>query len=234
MSARHGPRLLVRFLLLVGSLVLPGRAMAGGTTGEYWPEIDLWARLTPQFRLSSMIAVSRNVDTQYREGSFILQADYAWKRKGAPLVRQRLMDEAHAAVMNVFMLRGGYLAGKSLADDGAEYSERTGFLEFHPEDTPEGRGPHLQPTSGATSDSSVRNATSRGGSGTGFRRRRSTRPSEPRWSPTRRLKPHMTAAPRISTAFARSVELALPFHVVLPPRQTSPTTGGRRPWTFWR
>jgi hypothetical protein len=131
MSARHGPRLLVTFLLLAGSLVLPGRAMAGGTTGEYWPEIDLWARLTPQLRLSSMITLSRNIDTQYREGSFILQADYAWKRKGAPLVRQRLMDEAHAAVMNVFMLRGGYLAGKSLADDGAEYFERTGFLEFH-------------------------------------------------------------------------------------------------------
>jgi len=131
MAGWHGRRLLVRFLVLAGCLVLPGRALAGGSTWEYWPEIDLWARLTPQFRLSSMIALSRNIETQYREGSFILQADYAWKRKGAPLVRQRLMDEAQAAAMNVFMVRGGYLAGKSLADNGAEYSERTGFLEFH-------------------------------------------------------------------------------------------------------
>ena len=130
-GGRHHPRLLVGFLVLAGCLAVPSRALAGGSTWEYWPEIDLWARLTPQFRLSSMIAVSRNIETQHREGSFILQADYAWKRKGAPLVTQRLMDEAQAAVMNVFLVRGGYLTGKSLTDNGAEYSERTGFLEFH-------------------------------------------------------------------------------------------------------
>jgi len=123
--------LLVGLLALAGCLALPGRALAGGTTGEYWPEIDLWARLTPQFRLSSMMAVSRNVETQYREGSFILQADYAWGHRNAPLISRRLMDEARVAAMNVFMVRGGYLSGRSLADNGAEYLERTVFVEFH-------------------------------------------------------------------------------------------------------
>jgi hypothetical protein len=121
----------VRFLVLAVFLVLPGRALAGGATWEYWPEIDLWARLTPRFRLSSMIAVSRNIETEYREGSFILQADYAWKPRTEPHLRRRLMDEEKAAAMNVFMVRAGYLTGRSLADNGAEYLERTGFLEFH-------------------------------------------------------------------------------------------------------
>jgi len=110
---------------------LPGRALSGGTTEEFWPEIDLWARLTPQFRLSSFIALSRNIETQYREGSFILQADYGWKPKWEPHLKRRLMDEEEAAAMNVFMVRGGFLLGKSLADNGAEYLERTVLLEFH-------------------------------------------------------------------------------------------------------
>jgi hypothetical protein len=43
--------------VLAGCFVLPGRALLGGTTEEFWPEIDVWARLTPQFRLSSFIAL---------------------------------------------------------------------------------------------------------------------------------------------------------------------------------
>jgi hypothetical protein len=123
--------LLVRFLVLAGCLVLPGRTLAGETTGEFWPEIDLWARLTPQVRISSFIALSRNIETQYREGSLSLQADYAWGHTAGPLIRRRLMDEARAARMNVYMARGGFMLGKSLADNGATYSERTAFLEFH-------------------------------------------------------------------------------------------------------
>jgi len=131
MGGRKRPRLFVSLLVLAGCLALPGRALAGETTGEYWPEVDLWTRLTPQFRISSFIALSRNIETQYREGSFILQADYAWDRRGGPYLMRRLMDEEKAAAMKVFMARGGFLLAKSLADNGAGYLERTVLLELH-------------------------------------------------------------------------------------------------------
>lgn len=118
-------------LALIGWLALPGRALAGGTTEEFWPEIDVWIQLNDHFRLSPCVSVSKDIETKYREGVVLLQLDYSWKRKGAPLVSRRLFDEVRAAEMNRFMVRIGSLGGKSLDDDGGTYSERQAFLEFH-------------------------------------------------------------------------------------------------------
>jgi hypothetical protein len=121
----------VGLLFLAGCLLLPGRALADDTVWEFWPEIDFWVQLPRDVRLSSFIALSRREVTDYREGTFILQADYAWKTRKIPGLRRRLADEARAAEMKPMMVRGGYLSGRSLDDDGAEYSERSGLLEFH-------------------------------------------------------------------------------------------------------
>jgi hypothetical protein len=118
-------------LALIGWLALPGLAPAGETGEEFWPEIDVWIQLDPHFRLSPCVSLSSDLETKYREGVALLQLDYSWKRSGAPLVSRRLFDEVRAAEMNRFMVRAGYLAGKSLDDNGESYSERQTFLELH-------------------------------------------------------------------------------------------------------
>ena len=116
---------------LIGALALPGFAAAGGTREEFWPEVDVWIRLDDHFRLSPCLSLSSDFETRYREGIALLQLDYSWRRGGAPFMSRRLFDEARAAAMNRFMVRGGWLAGKSLDDDGRSYSERQAFLELH-------------------------------------------------------------------------------------------------------
>jgi hypothetical protein len=105
---------------------------AGETSQELWPEIDLWIRFSPEWRLSLFWAIASNVETEYREGSVILQADYAFGNPGR-LYKGRLLDEGRAEVMKANLVRAGYPDGKSLDDDGAEYEEETALLEWHPQ-----------------------------------------------------------------------------------------------------
>ena len=125
--------MLRRFALiaLAACVCLPGQAVADETVNEFWPELDLWLNLPAGFRLSSFFALSHREVTEYREGSFVLQADYAWKSGTIPGPRRRLADEAEMAEMKPWMLRWGYLSGNSLDDDGAEYSEDSALLEVH-------------------------------------------------------------------------------------------------------
>jgi Protein of unknown function (DUF2490) len=109
-------------------LAAAGVALADPPSKEFWPEIDTWLRLSPAWRLSLFVPISENLDTHYREGNLIPQVDYAFgkgRRQG------RLMDEDRARETKFFLLRGGYLGGKSLADDGQEYTEYTAFGEWH-------------------------------------------------------------------------------------------------------
>jgi hypothetical protein len=125
----------LRYLRLVGLaltiwLGATSAAIADEPSYEFWPEIDLWLRLSPECRLSMFVPLSKNIETKYREGSLILQADYAWG-KGNRIYEARLLDENRARNMDTWLVRGGYLAGRSLDDHGETYRENTMFLELH-------------------------------------------------------------------------------------------------------
>ncbi|HSO86301.1 MAG TPA: DUF2490 domain-containing protein, partial [Draconibacterium sp.] len=47
------------------------------------------------------------------------------------LIHLRLFDENRAASIKPYLIRGGYLRGKSLGDQGEAYDEDMAFLEFH-------------------------------------------------------------------------------------------------------
>jgi len=113
---------------LVFSLVCAVAAWADPPSREFWPEIDTWLRLSPAWRLSVFVPISKNLETYYREGNLILQGDYAWGRTNR---RKRLIDEDRAQTMKLWLVRGGYLGGKSLDDQGAAYTEYTAFAELH-------------------------------------------------------------------------------------------------------
>ena len=117
-------------LVLLFWLSAAGGAVAGETSVEFWPEIDLWLRLSPSWRLSMFVPIAKNIETDYREGNLVLQADYAWG-KPRSLYRGRLLDDNRAGQMKAMLFRGGYLGGKSLGDGGEEYTEKTVFFEYH-------------------------------------------------------------------------------------------------------
>jgi hypothetical protein len=109
-------------------LMATAAAEADSPAREFWPEIDTWLRLSKGWRVSLFVPISENLDTHYREGNIIPQVDYAF---GSKKRFTRLFDEGRARSMNVWMLRGGYLGGKSLDDQGEAYTEYTTFGELH-------------------------------------------------------------------------------------------------------
>jgi hypothetical protein len=113
---------------LAAWLMAAGAAGADPPSYEFWPEIDTWLRLSPAWRVSLFVPISKNLETHYREGNLIPQVDFAF---GTTHFDRRLMDENRAQKMKTLLLRGGYLGGKSLGDDGETYTEHTAFGEWH-------------------------------------------------------------------------------------------------------
>lgn len=98
---------------------------------EFWPEVDVWFRVSPHWRFSVFVPISRNIDTDYREGSIILQGDYSWGKPKGFIMPMRLVENDSNQPVKANMLRGGYLSGRSLDDKGESFSENTAFAEYH-------------------------------------------------------------------------------------------------------
>lgn len=118
-----------QFILLLYISIL-NSGFAQDSSKEFWPELDVWYKLTPSWRASVLIPISRNIETNYREGSFVCQMDYSWG-KPKRIIFMRMLNEEEAERIKNKMIRGGYLTGVSLDDKGQTYSENTAFTEFH-------------------------------------------------------------------------------------------------------
>jgi hypothetical protein len=119
----------IRFSLVLW-LMAAGVAFADDPAKEFWPEVDAWWRASPDWRFSLFVPIAENLETHYREGNVILQADYAWGKTDR--VRQRrMLDESRASNIKTGLVRWGYLGGKSLDDQGEAYTERSLLAELH-------------------------------------------------------------------------------------------------------
>jgi hypothetical protein len=107
-----------------------GTSIAQDASAEFWPEIDTWLRISPAWRFSAFTSLSKNIETHYREGSLILQVDYAFGTMKGRHIR-RLVDEGRGQEMKRLLVRSGYLRGKSLGDDGEIFTERSALVELH-------------------------------------------------------------------------------------------------------
>jgi hypothetical protein len=112
-------------LLVVNHLVL-----AQNTSIEFWPETDMWYRLSPSWRLSVFAPITKYNETQYRDLNIYLQADYAWG-KTKHLLKRRMMDENRVQVMKAWLIRGGFMEGWSLGENAGNYTEDMLFAEIH-------------------------------------------------------------------------------------------------------
>lgn len=117
-------------LVVLFSISMTNISSAQETSKELWPEIDIWWKVSPSWRFSLYIPLSKNIETDYREGGFVIQTDYSWGKTNK-ILYMRMLDSERAEKIKSMMLRSGYLVGYSLDDKGQTYSENTAYTEFH-------------------------------------------------------------------------------------------------------
>lgn len=117
-------------LLLIISLSPTHSCIAQNSSIELWPEVDIWYRLNPSWRLSSILPITKYNESSGRDLNIYLQADYAWGKTKYTLYR-RLVNEEEKQRMNAFMVRVGIMKGWSIGENASDYTEKMFFTEFH-------------------------------------------------------------------------------------------------------
>jgi hypothetical protein len=125
--AKQYRRLCLMIFFLMGAF---HHSFAQNTSFEFWPETDLWYRLSPSTRLSAFIPITKYNESKNRDLNIYLQADYAWG-KTKHLLKRRMMDENRVQVMKAWLVRGGFMEGWSLGDNEGSYTEDMLFAEIH-------------------------------------------------------------------------------------------------------
>jgi len=123
-------RLQLIFCVVLFNTCISSHCNAQETSTEVWPEVDVWYKVSPSWRFSAFIPFSQNLETNYREGSLLIQGDYSWG-KPRRIIFMRLLDAQAAEQLKNRLTRLGYSIGRSLDDDGEAYSEKTAILEQH-------------------------------------------------------------------------------------------------------
>jgi len=57
------------------------------------------------------LPIASNIETDYREGNIVLQADYAWGKPG--LLYKAAAGRGPSGDLKAMLLRGGYLGGRA-------------------------------------------------------------------------------------------------------------------------
>lgn len=116
---------LVLFFLVINRL----NTTAQQTKFEFWPEIDVWYKVTPGLRLSSFASVTRYFEDDTRDMNISFQADHSFGNSKRFLFT-RLLDQNRAGELKVWLVRGGYMNGWSF-DVNNDYTEDMIFAEIH-------------------------------------------------------------------------------------------------------
>jgi hypothetical protein len=103
---------------------------AQNSSFEFWPETDIWYRLSPSWRLSYFMPVTKYHESKNLDLNIYLQADYAWG-KTKILHYGRLFNENRAGHMKAWMVRGGFMKGWSLGENSGAYYENMILSEIH-------------------------------------------------------------------------------------------------------
>lgn len=118
------------FISLIVWLITSSAVSAQGTSFELWPETDVWYKITPDIRLSSLAAITRYLESDTRDFNLTFQADYSFGYSKR-FFFTKLADQNRAQALKVWMVRGGYMGGWSLSDLGESYTEDMLFAEMH-------------------------------------------------------------------------------------------------------
>ena len=117
-------------LLLFIILSATTTCIAQNSSLEFWPETDIWYTLSPSWRLSTFIPVTKYNESKDRDLNIFLQADYKWG-KTKHIIYRRMVDEDREMKMQAWMVRSGVMKGWSLGENAGDYTEDMVFGEIH-------------------------------------------------------------------------------------------------------
>jgi hypothetical protein len=121
----------VRHLIGLGFFIgIYTTGLAQNSSVEFWPEADIWYRLSPSWRLSAFMPFTKYHESADRDFNIYLQVDYAFGPTRTPFFNRR-MDENKEQKLKGWLARGGYMTGWSLSDRGESYTEDMLFGEIH-------------------------------------------------------------------------------------------------------
>lgn len=123
-------RFCLPFLGLLMILFSVGNSNGQNISYEFWPETDIWYKLTKQWRLSAYVPITKYNESKNRDLNVYLQADYAWGKTRLPFYK-RLMDDNRSQTMKGWLARIGFMEGWSLGDHAESYSEDMLYAEIH-------------------------------------------------------------------------------------------------------
>jgi hypothetical protein len=123
-------RLINLSLAILLTVFTTASSFAQDTSLEFWPETDIWYKLSPSWRLTAFIPITKYNESKYRDLNIYLQADYSWG-KTKHLLLMRLVDDIRAQQIRGWMVRGGYMKGWSLGENAGTYMEDMLFTELH-------------------------------------------------------------------------------------------------------
>jgi len=112
------------------SLIINYTSIAQNSSFELWPEADIWYRINPSWRLSSFIPFTIYYPSGNTDLNIYVQADYAWGRTKR-VYFARLVDQSRAQLMKAWMVRGGFMEGRSLGENAGTYTEQMLYAELH-------------------------------------------------------------------------------------------------------
>lgn len=122
-------KLKVAFTFSLIHLISFFNAGGQGTSFEFWPEVDMWYKITPGLRLSSFVSATRYFENDTRDLNISFQADHSFGNSKRFLF-SRLLDQNRAEPLKVWLVRGGYMYGWSF-DVNNNYTEDMLFAELH-------------------------------------------------------------------------------------------------------
>ncbi len=105
-------------------------SMAQNPSFEFWPETDIWYTLSPAWRLSAFVPITKYNESGDCDLNVYLQADYRWGHTKYSVFK-RMMDENKAGQIKAWMVRSGFMEGWSLGENAGEYTEDMLFMELH-------------------------------------------------------------------------------------------------------
>ena len=121
---------MIRFIFITIGLMTPLAINGQNTSLEFWPEADIWYRISPSTRVSMLIPVTKYNESNHRDINLYLQGDYAWGHAKNPLYR-RLVDDVRLVAFRSWMARGGMMKGWSLGEYAGSYYEDQLYAELH-------------------------------------------------------------------------------------------------------
>ena len=125
---RHSLRII--WLVFFINVITTYSCFAQNTSIEFWPEADIWYRLSPAWRFSTFIPITKYNESKNRDLNIYLHVDYAWGHT-KHLIYRRLLDQEKEQEMKIWMLRGGFMEGWSLGENKGNYIEDMLFAEIH-------------------------------------------------------------------------------------------------------